>query len=100
MKHGKSLTIIYLKKKLPFLSTFLEVHFQLETKQFRPLSVELLNRLFLDFLNNLQRYLKTGMMKMKMKNLMNNLHIPEEMKLTRQSKKFERIRSVHRGFTF
>ena len=34
---------------------------------------------------------------MKMKNPMNKLHIPEKMKLMRQSK-LEKIKSVHSGF--
>ena len=40
MKHWKSLTKIDLTKKLPFSSTFLEVHFLLGTNQSRPFSVE------------------------------------------------------------
>ena len=40
MKHWKSLTKIDLTKKLPFSSTFLEVHFLLGTNQSRPLPVE------------------------------------------------------------
>ena len=40
MKHWKSLTKIDLTVKLPFSSTFLEVHVLLETKQSRPLFVE------------------------------------------------------------
>ena len=40
MKHWKSLTKIDLTKKLPFSSTFLEVHFLLGTNQSRPLSTE------------------------------------------------------------
>ena len=40
MNHWKSLTKTDLTKKLPFSSTFLEVHFLLGTNQFRPLSVE------------------------------------------------------------
>ena len=31
---------------------------------------------------------------------MNKSHISEEMKLTRQIRDFEQIRSVHRGFKF
>ena len=42
---------IDLTKKLPFRLTFLEVHFLLEPANFDHC---LLNRLFLDFLNNLQ----------------------------------------------
>ena len=40
MKYWKSLTKIDLTKKLPFSSTFLEVHFLLGTNQSRPFSVE------------------------------------------------------------
>ena len=40
MKHWKSSTKIDLTVKLPFSSTFLEVHVLLETKQSRPLFVE------------------------------------------------------------
>ena len=40
MKHWKSLTKIDLTKKLPFSSTFLEVHFLLGTNQSRPFTVE------------------------------------------------------------
>ena len=40
MKHWKSLTKIDLTKKLPFSSTFLEVHFLLGANQYRPFSVE------------------------------------------------------------
>ena len=40
MKHWKSLTKIDLTKKLPFSSTFLEVHFLLGGNQYRPFSVE------------------------------------------------------------
>ena len=40
MKHWKSLTKIDLTKKLPFSSTFLEVHFLLAGNQSRPISVE------------------------------------------------------------
>ena len=40
MKYGKSLAKIDPTKKLPFSSTFLEVHFLLGTNQSRPLSFE------------------------------------------------------------
>ena len=40
MKHQKSLTKIDLTKKLPFSSTFLEVHFLLGNNQSRPFSIE------------------------------------------------------------
>ena len=40
MKHWKSLTKIDLTKKLPFSSTFLEVHFLLGTNQSRPFTDE------------------------------------------------------------
>ena len=40
MKHWKSLTKKYLSKKLPFSSTFLDVHFLFGTNQSQPFSVE------------------------------------------------------------
>ena len=52
----------------------------------QPVSTIVCSLLFLNFLSNLQSKLQTRMMKMKMKNLMNKLHILEVMKLTRQSK--------------
>ena len=40
MKRWKRFTKIHLTKKLPFSSTFLEVHLLLKTNQSRPLSVQ------------------------------------------------------------
>ena len=70
MKHWKSLTKIDLTKKLPFSSTFLEVHFLLGTNQSRPLPVE---QIVSEFSEQPAEVITDGMMKMKMKNPMNKL---------------------------
>ena len=66
-----------------YADELIDFYAEVATNQSRPLSVK---RLFLNFLNNLYSQLLTERMKMKMKNPTNKLHIPQEMKLTRQSK--------------
>ena len=66
-----------------YADELIDFYAKVATNQSRPLFVK---TLFLNFLNNLYSQLLTERMKMKMKNPTNKFHIPQEMKLTRQSK--------------
>ena len=66
-----------------YADELIDFYAEVATNQSRPLSDK---TVFLNFLNNLYSQLLTERMKMKMKNPTNKLHIPQEMKLTRQSK--------------
>ena len=83
MKKWKSLTKIDLTQKLPFSSTFLEVHSLLVINQSRPLSIE---QIVSENSEQPAQVITDGDKNMKKKNPTNKYQIPEEIRFTRQSK--------------